>query len=98
MALFFYCNILNEKNNSEHENIRNYGLAGRVNFTPLVHSVTPIPLITARVKAIPKFSWALWGFRERVECHTPAAYIWFYRRFNGHWSKMGYPLDSNFTY
>ena len=34
VALFFYCNILNEKNNSEHENIRKYGLAGRVNFTP----------------------------------------------------------------
>ena len=34
VALFFYCNILNEKNNSEHENIRNYGSAGRVNFTP----------------------------------------------------------------
>ena len=35
VALFFYCNILNEKNNSEHENIRKYGLAGRVNFSPL---------------------------------------------------------------
>ena len=31
-------------NNSERENIRKYGLAGRVNFTPLVHSVPPIPL------------------------------------------------------
>ena len=35
VALFFYCNISNEKNNSEHENIRKYGLAPRVNFTPL---------------------------------------------------------------
>ena len=35
-----------KKNNLDHENIRKYGLACRVNFTPpLVHSVTPNPLV-----------------------------------------------------